>query len=174
MKRFVMFVAYMLVVAAVILFAACKKITAAPDVAVRAMCAAEVLLPAGNLYYTDAAEGNESYLPSALLVDAYGIPNDFNGIEKAAIWLSGGGHPTEFAVFLCKDADSAEDVSLFCKNRLRSLSLNAVFSSKQAGMPREEYDGYISSAKVVISGRYVALIISSDPFTAQKAFLKSI
>ena len=173
MKRFIMFVAYMLAVAAVILFASCKRITAAPDVAVRAMCAAEIALPAGNLYYTDAAEGSESYLPTALLT-AYGIPSEFNGIEKAAIRLSSGGHPTEFAVFLCKDADSTEDVSLFCQNRIRSLSLNAAFSSEQADMSRDEYDGYISSSRVVISGRYVALIISSDPDTAKKAFLRSI
>ena len=174
MKRFIMFVAYMLAVAAVILFASCKKITAAPVVAVREMCAAEISLPAGNLYYTDAPEGSENHLPTALLAAAFGIPVGFDGIEKAAIRLSSGGHPCEFAVFLCKDANSAEDVSLFCKNRLRTLSLNAAFTSEMAGMSREEYDSYISSATVVISGRYVALIISSDTHVAKKAFLKAI
>ena len=174
MKRFILFAAYILILAAVVLFASCKRIITPPESIVNAMCAAEAMLPAGNIYYSDAPEGSESYLPSALLAAAYGLPDGYEGIEKAAIRLSGGGHPCEFAVFLCKDANSAEDVSLFCKNRIRSLTLNSAFSSDLVGITKEEYDGYLSSATVVISGRYVALIISSDPPTAKKAFLKAI
>ena len=174
MKRFAFLAAYILILTAVILFASCKRIITSPESIVGAMCTAEAMLPAGTLYYSDAPEGSDNYMPSALLSAAYGIPDGYEGIERAAIRLSGGGHPTEFAVFLCKNANASEDVALFCKNRLSSLSLNASFSAKLAGMTKEEYDGYLSSATVVISGRYVAFIISSDPTTAKRAFLKAI
>ena len=174
MKRFIMLAAYILILAAAVLFASCKRIITPPESIVHAMCAAEAMLPAGNIYYSDAPEGSEGYLPSALLAAAYGIPDGYEGIEKAAVRLSGGGHPCEFAVFLCKDAKAAEDVSLFCKNRIRSLTLNSAFSSNLTSMTKEEYDGYLSSASVVISGRYVAFMISSDPPSAKKAFLRAI
>ena len=174
MKQFIMLVAYLLTVAIVLLTVSCKSAPAAPESAVRAMCAAEAMLPAGQIYHSDAPEGSPEYLPPELLASAYGIPTGYNGIEKAAVRLSGNGHPSEFAVFLCKDANVAEDISLFCKNRLRALSLNAFFSAKELGMSKEEYSNYISSAAIIISGRYVAFIISSDVPTAKKAFLKAI
>lgn len=174
MKQFIMLVAYLLTVAIVLLTVSCKSAPASPESAVRAMCAAEAMLPAGQIYHSDAPEGSPEYLPPELLASAYGIPKDYAGIEKAAVRLSGNGHPSEFAVFLCKDANTAEDVALFCRNRIASLALNSSFSSKLAEMSKEEYDGYLSSATVAISGRYVAFIISSDVPTAKKAFLKAI
>ena len=174
MKQFIMLVAYLLTIATVLVIVSCRSVPTAPDGAVRAICAAEAMLPAGQLYHSDAPEGSPEYLPPALLATAYGIPDGYGGIEKAAVRLSGNGHPCEFAVFLCKDADTAEDVSLFCKNRLRSLSLNASFSANEIGMSREEYDAYLSSAAIIISGRYVAFIISSDVPAARRAFIKAI
>ena len=174
MKRFIILTAYLLIVAIVLLLVSCKRSLASPEDAVRAMCDAEAMLPAGVLYHSNAPDGSEGYLPAKLLDAAYGIPTDYEGIEKAAVRLSGGGHPCEFAVFLCKDSNSAEDIALFCKNRIGSLSLNASFSSNLADMSKEEYDGYLSSATVVISGRYVALIISSDVHSAKRAFFKAI
>ena len=174
MKHFIMLTAYLLSIAVVLLIVSCKSAPVPPEKAVSAMCEAESMLPSGSLYYSDAPAGSENYLPPALLASAYGIPIGYSGIEKAAVRLSGNGHPCEFAVFLCKDANTAEDVALFCRNRVAALSLNSSFSSKLAGISKEEYDSYISSATVVISGRYVALIISSDAPVAKRAFLKAI
>lgn len=174
MKQFIMLMAYLLTVAIVLLTVSCKSVPTSPESAVRAMCAAEAMLPAGQIYHSNAPEGSPEYLPPELLASAYGIPKDYAGIEKAAVRLSGNGHPSEFAVFLCKDANTAEDVALFCRNRIASLALNSSFSSKLAEMSKKEYDGYLSSATVVISGRYVAFIISSDVPTSKKAFLKAV
>ena len=174
MKHFIMLIAYILTVAAVLAIVSCKSTPPAPMAVIEALCAAEAMLPAGTAYSSDAPKGDKEYLPPALLFSAYGIPDGYVGIEKAAVRLSGNGHPTEFAVFLCKDAEYAEDVALFCKNRLNALSLNSAFSSDLAGISKEDYDRYLSSAAVIISGRYVALIISSDVPAAKRALIKAL
>lgn len=145
-----------------------------PESIVNEICLAEAGIPGGTIYYSDAPEGSGSFLPPELLSSAFEVPFNFDGIESAAIRLSDSGHPFEVAVFLCKDADSAEDVALFCRSRLRMLLRNSLFTSEQCGMSKEEYESYLSGASVTISGRHVALIISSDPKQTRRTFIKAI
>ena len=174
MKKALRAVLILLTVIICLLAASCGKVPPSPQSIVTAICSAEAPLPVGRLYYSDAPEGSEEYLPFELLSDAYGVPFDYDGIEKAAVRLSANGHPAETAVFLCKNGNAAEDVALFCRSRISTLSRNALFSSKACGMALEEYESYLASASVTVSGRYVCLIISSDPAEARRAFLGAL
>ena len=138
------------------------------------LCEAEAGLPSGQIYSTDADEGSPHHLRPELLTVTYGIPIDFDGIESGAVWLSGVRHPVEFAVFLCKNANSAEDISVFFNQRIKNLQKNAYLSAPLCDMSVENYKEYLSGASVTVSGRYVALIISSDPHNARRAFLKGV
>ena len=160
--------------AILIALTSCSVKSVSPKDVILGLCDAEAGLPSGNIYSTDAEQGSPDFLRPELLAVTYGIPLDFDGVESAAIWLSGVKHPTEFAVFLCKDANAAEDVSLFCNQRLRDLQTNAHLSAPLCEMSEEKYKEYVSSALVTISGRYVALIISSDPRAARRAFVNAV
>lgn len=163
-----------ILIAIVITFTSCSPQKASPKDIVERLCGAEARLPAGTAYSTDADEDSPHFLRRELLAVTYGIPLDFDGIESGAIWLSGFRHPCEFAVFLCKDANAAEDISLFFNQRIRMLKKSSSISAHMCKMTVEEYTDYVSGATVTVSGRYVALIISSDPRTARRAFLKSV
>ena len=163
-----------IIIAVIIVFSSCASEKTSPKEALLKICEAEARLPAGTIYSTDNDEGSPEFLRAELLAVAYGIPLDFSGIEKGAIRLSGARHPAEFAIFLCKDEKSVTDVIDFCNQRIRALQKNAVSSAPLCGMSREEYEKYLSGAFVAVSGRYVALIISSDPAVARRAFLRAI
>ena len=109
-----------------------------PEDVIKEICLAEAAIPAGELYYSEAPEGSKVFLPRELLSSAYGIPFDFEGIESAAVRLSANGHPFEVAVFLCNDANSAEDVALFCRSRIKTLLRNSPYTSKECGMSKDE------------------------------------
>ena len=169
MKRFLP-----IIIALALIFPSCASGRVSPYDVLRAVCDAEAGLPAGTFYSTDANEESPEFLRPELLAVAYGIPLDFDGIEGAAIRLSGKHHPAELAVFLCKDANAVEDVVLFCHQRIKALIQNSDLSAAVCGMSAEEYKEYVSGATVISSGRYVALIISSDPRYARRAFLKAV
>lgn len=145
-----------------------------PNDIVSEICLAEADIPSGTVYFSEAPEGSDGYLTAELLFTAYGIPKSFDGIESAAVRLSNSGHPFEIAVFLCMDANSAEDIALFCRSRIKTLLRNSLFTSKQCGMSKEEYESYLSEASVTVSGRYVALIVSSDPKHAKRIFINAV
>lgn len=129
-------------------------------------------LPSGTVYFTEAGDGY--VLMRELLAVTYGIPLDFDGIESAAVRLSSFKHPCEIAVFLCKSARAVEDISLFCSGRIRSLLDNASASSSLCEMSYEEYVSYVNGGLVVVSGRYVALIIAPDVQRLKRTFIRSV
>ena len=145
-----------------------------PHDIVSALSANETSLPPGRIYYSEANEGSDGYLPSSLLSAVYGIPDGFGGIQSCAIRLSSFFHPCEFAVFLCDSPNTAHSVATFCRQRLDTLKRSALSSSSMCGMTAEEYLSYLENAVVLISGRYVSLIISSTPTSAKKAFCMAL
>ncbi len=164
----------LILIAILIALPSCSVKSVSPKNVVERLCDAEAGLAAGTVYSTDADEGSPHFLRRELLAVTYGIPLNFDGIESGAIWLSGFRHPCEFAVFLCKDANAAEDISLFFNQRIKTLKKNVHVSAPMCKLTAEEYTNYVSGATVTVSGRYVALIISSDPRTARHAFLKTV
>jgi len=152
----------------------CSRKEVTPTELVLALSGIELPLPDGQVYRTDAAEGDQAYLPWEMLTAAYGFPSEYDGIISAAIWLSTFCHPCEFAVFHCKTDKSAEDVALFCRVRTDILKSSAAEAASFCGLSADEYLGYVNNAAVIISGRYVALIISSDIQAAKKLLFSSL
>lgn len=141
---------------------------------VKALCDSEIRLPIGELYFSEAPEGSDSFLSKELLFVSFGIPLEFCSIEKAALRFSVIGKPCEFAVFLCQSDNAAEDVALFCRQRIALLKRNSHAAAAAYDMTYNEYMAYLLDARVVTSGRYVALIISSDPSNAEQIFRRAI
>lgn len=146
--------------------------TATPREAVDALYEKEIAPPACKKYYSDARVGSPEYLSPEILSAAYGITDSFDGLISAAICTSPSGRPCEFAVFYCKSRAAAEDVALFCRGRIDTIKRNAAASAVFVGISLEDYMSYINNAAVIISGRWVALIISSDTPSAQKILYK--
>lgn len=146
----------------------------APEKVVSALCENEIGLGGGRIYYFSAHEGDEGYLPDDMLLSLYGFDRGLSGLSDGAIYLSGFYHPCEFAVFVCESTSTAEDVALCLRNRIDTLRKSAALAAPFCDMTVEEYRAYIESAAVVISGRYVALIISSDAPSAKRAFYRAV
>lgn len=146
----------------------------APEEVVSALCENEIGLGGGKIYYFSAPEGDEGYLPDDMLLSLYGFDRGLSGLSDGAIYLSGFYHPCEFAVFVCESTSAAEDVALCLRNRIDTLRKSTVVAAPFCDMTIEEYRSYIESAAVLISGRYVALIISSDATSAKRAFYRAV
>ena len=143
-----------------------------PSEIVNALYENELSPPPGVTLISDAREGSPEYLSPELLRSAYGIDRTRIGIISAAVRLSSFGSPCEFAVFFCNSRSAAEDVALFCRGRIDSLIRNAAGASSFSGIPLSDYLDYLNNAAVIISGRYVALIISSDTAAAKRTLYK--
>lgn len=146
----------------------CAAQGADPFDAVMTLTEKEISLPVGRIYHSSAPEGSDSHLSDEMLSSVYGIPDGYDGIVSAAVRLSSFSHPCELAVFLCKNTDCAEDVALFFRERVDTLTREADYAARFCGLSTEEYLEYVRNAAVIISGRYVALIISSDAAAARK------
>ena len=151
----------------------CSKKTTVEEIA-QALSSAEIGDVGTIMYCLSAPEGSEGYLSDEMLLSLYGFDRALNGISDGAIIPSSFFHPCEFAVFVCTSTSTAEDVALHFNNRLKLLWENAATSAELCGMTVEEYREYIANAAVITSGRYIALIISSDTATAKRVFYRAI
>ncbi len=134
---------------------------------VGAMTEREIGLPAGRFYSTSACEGEEEYLSRSLISSLFGggsYPKAAEGWLDAALYLSLGSHPCEFAVILCRDRDVAHDTADLLNSRLAAIKLCKT---------DEQYEAYLQNASVTLVGNYALLIISADSKTALKIFMKN-
>ena len=132
------------------------------------MTNAEISLPAGKIYWSGAEKGEDDYLSASLLNALLGSGMTATLRESwldIALFLSLGESPSEFAVILCRDRDSAIDTA-----KLLNLRLSAVKATKKA----PEYKEMTENAKVTVIGNYALLIISSDSEAALKIFNKTV
>lgn len=129
---------------------------------------AEIGLPAGKTYSMTAPEGDDEYLPDALVNILYGDgerPVMADGWLDLAVFLPTSQHPCEFAVFFCNSEDTATDTA-----RMLCRRLDLIRTAKIGG----EYDTQIESATVTVMGNHVLLIISSDTQNAIRTAAKAI
>lgn len=120
-----------------------------------AMVEAEVGLPAGKAYSSEAAIGDDGYLSEHLVNALYGDgarPVMADGWLDLAIFLPSSAHPCEFAVFLCDSSDTAKDTA-----RMLCRRLDVIRAAKNG-----EHSRMIGNAKITVAGNYVLFIISSD------------
>jgi hypothetical protein len=126
-----------------------------------AMMQAELSLPAGKIYHMKTDGKKNEHLSKALICAL--LPGDsMLGVTEdwldCAVFLPSSDHPCEFFVVLCQNRDAAEDTALLLGARLATI--------KRA---KEDRGGMLESAKVVIYGNYVLLIISADSENALRS-----
>ena len=138
------------------------------DEVLGALVAAEIGLPAGKLYSSQAKEGEEGYISKSLITSLYGdgeATKLVDGWIEYSFFLPTGDHPCEFAVILCDTPETAKDTA-----RLLCRRLNDIRSTKDG----EKYPAHLDGATVTISRNYVVLIISSDNESAKRTALTMI
>ncbi len=140
----------------------CTQSNATPEQILRALTRAEIGLPAGKLYLASAAQDEEAYLSPELISAMYAggeLPWQLSLCEDYGIFVSSAQHPCEFAVFLCYSRSDTDLLSAMCQVRLDAL---------RAHYKDTAYAHYTDSARVAVVGRYVLLLVSSDPEHALK------
>lgn len=113
-------------------------------------------LPPGHVYDSTAAEGEEAYLSPSVFSELYARPDgsdDREDVEQCVIWKgSAGDRVTEAAVFLCRDRERAEHVSLLCMRRLAMIR----------GMRSYTDTSCADTAVIRLHGRYVIFLVLPD------------
>ena len=125
-----------------------------------------------SFFSLSVEKGSEEYLSDEMLLSLYGFDRSLSGLSGGAVCLSPFYYPFEIAVFECESTLCAEDVALAFNNRIEALRKNSTVAAPFCDMTADEYRAYIDDARVLISGRYVALIISSDTSAVVKEFLR--
>lgn len=127
-----------------------------------ALTESEVGLPPGQICLSHSEPHRDSYLPDELMAALYGKgepPWQLALIENYGIFLSTAQHPCEFAVFRCYAKSDTDAVAAMCHARLDDL---------RAHYKGTQYASYPESARVVIMGKHVLLLVSADPQAAQQ------
>ena len=149
----------------------CSGRGAIEDIAA-AMTAADSSLGDVSFFSLAEEKGSVEYLSDEMLLSLYGFDRSLVGLSGGAVCLSPFYYPFEIAVFECESTLCAEDVALSFNNRIELLRKSASVAAPFCDMTADEYRAYIDDARVLISGRYVALIIASDTRAVVKEFLR--
>ena len=153
----------LLVLSILLLLCACAKEQATAAQVLDALVKAEIGLPAGQIYLSAAPEDDASYLSPDLVAALYGegeLPWQLSLLEDYGLFLSTAQHPCEFAVFRVRARSDTDNVAAMCLSRLDALRIH---------YKDTQYASYTQSARVVVIGKYVLLLISSDPDHALRA-----
>ena len=110
--------------------------------------------PAGKIYRSSAAVGEEDYLSEALSRSLYGVVLTADrGIADFSIYLSRTEAPFELAVLRCHSASKAKEIAALCHARIALL--RRYFRGK------DEEDA-IALSRVLICGSTVLMVVSTD------------
>ena len=153
----------LLLLSILLLLCSCAKEQATAAQVLDALVAAEIGLPAGQIYLSAAPEDDASYLSPDLVAALYGEgepPWQLSLLEDYGLFLSTAQHPCEFAVFRVRARSDTDDVAAMCLSRLDALRIH---------YKNTQYASYTQNARVVVIGKYVLLLISSDPDHALSA-----
>ena len=155
-----------------LLLSACIRTdTVSPHQVLEALCQAETPLPAGRIYVLSAPQDSTRHPSDNLLAATFGngcLPPEMDQVADAAFFLSYT-HPCELAVFHCKTADGTDQVAEMCLRRLDSIKQYRTNSSTE-----EAYAAYLENACVTVRGKWVILLVSSDPATALRTFKRCV
>ena len=145
------------------LLVGCAKENATAAQVLDALVGAEIGLPAGQIYLGSAPKDSDAYLPPDMIAALYGqgeLPWQLSLAEDYGIFLSTAQHPCEFAAFRCYARSDTDDIAAMCLTRLDALRIH---------YKDTQYASYTQNAQVVVIGKYVLLLISSDPAHALRA-----
>ncbi len=147
---------YTVLLTLTVLLCSCARADASSAQVLSALIDAEIGLPAGQIYLSAASEDDASYLSPDLVAALYGegeLPWQLSLLEDYGLFLSTAQHPCEFAVFRVRARSDTDDVAAMCLSRLDALRIHYKDTA---------YAAYLQNARVVVSGNYVLLLISSD------------
>ena len=153
----------LLILSILLLLCSCAKEHATAAQVLDALVKAEIGLPAGQIYLSAAPEDDASYLSPDLVAALYGegeLPWQLSLLEDYGLFLSTAQHPCEFAVFRVRARSDTDDVAAMCLSRLDALRIH---------YKDTQYASYTQNARVVVIGKYVLLLISSDTEHALRA-----
>ena len=153
----------LLLIFPLMLLTSCARADASSAQVLDALIDAEIGLPAGQIYLSAALEDDASYLSPDLVAALYGegeLPWQLSLLEDYGLFLSTAQHPCEFAVFRCYAHSDTDDVAAMCLARLDTLRTH---------YKDTQYASYTQNARVVVIGKYVLLLISSDTEHALRA-----
>lgn len=154
---------YTVLLTLTVLLCSCARADASSAQVLSALIDAEIGLPAGQIYLSAAPEDDASYLSPDLVAALYGggeLPWQLSLLEDYGLFLSTAQHPCEFAVFRVRARSDTDDVAAMCLTRLDTLRMHYKDTA---------YAAYLQNARVVVSGNYVLLLISSDTAHALRA-----
>ena len=153
----------LLTLSILLLFVGCTRAHASSAQVLDALLEAEIGLPAGQIYLSAASEDDASYLSPELMAALYGEgepPWQLSLLENYGFYLSTAQHPCEFAVFRCYARSDTDEIAAMCLSRLDALRIH---------YKNTQYASYTQNARVVVIGKYVLLLISSDTAHALRA-----
>ncbi len=116
----------------------------------------ETDLPAGVIFTTKAAEGEEGYLSPALAEALWGEDSEeaFGLLEDYSVYISSFAAPFEIGVFRCYSATDAIRIEQLCRARADIVTV---------ALRHTEYYGLCHNARILREGDTVIFIMTSDP-----------
>lgn len=145
-------------------FSACRKrnvdFPICHDI-VKAICAKEISLPAGKIYYSTAEKIDDGYINEDMLASVLGGGKNlaiFELWDDIALFLPSSEHPCEIIAVHCASVADTSDTALLLSSRLSDIK-NA---------KSEKYPEYFDSCEIFIIKNYVLMIVSSDVENAFK------
>ncbi len=150
MKRFVIFMIFLIFVCSCVL--SCAKESASAEETLSSLMAESDGLPAGEIYLKDASEGEKGYFSQSLCEAMYG--EDAYGmlalVEDYAVYMSSAQAPYEIAVFKCFSSTDAEKIGTLCLERAEMFRVL---------LGKTEWKSLADSACVTVSGRTVIMTV---------------
>ena len=139
-----------ILVTVMILLSSCSPHIDSCRDALKTLCSS-ASLPSGELYFSDAAEGEEGYLSDELALTLYGeSAKDLLALcEDYAIFLSERPIPCEAAVFKCHSASDCDTLSEALLSRIEEV---------RALLRDTELAGEYDKATVKVKGKYVFMV----------------
>ncbi len=125
-------------------------------------------LPAGEVYFMGACEGEDGYMPEDTARIIYGdsfISDTMPKLSDFALYLSSFPTPYEAAVFICHSRSDTDSLLSVCLERKDTLSV-LLRGTEYASLPQ--------NARIFAKGRCVAMVLSDDPELAERFMRKAM
>ena len=153
MKRFFVFIISLIFFCMCLL--SCKTESTSAEEMLSSIMAKSKGLPAGEIYFKGASEGEKGYFSPSLCASMYGEKayDMLAFVEDYAIYMSSVQAPYEIAVFECFSSTDAEKIGTLCLERAEILRVL---------LGKTEWRALVDSASVNVSGRTVIMTVTEN------------
>lgn len=150
MKRFFVFMISLIFVCTCLL--SCGNESTSAEEMLSSVMAKSKGLPAGEIYFKGAFEGEKGYFSQSLCESMYGgdAYSMLTFVEDYAIYMSSMQAPYEIAIFKCFSSTDTEKIGTLCLERAEILRVL---------LGKTEWRELVDSASVRVSGRTVIMTV---------------